>query len=513
MTFVRKSYTEITDSILSQITRGVVNEKQDYVRNRSKYRLAYPNVYDIVKIEGIVKGAAFVFRKGTDYKLGDNMVEWLGGGEKPDHGTPFFVNYMMDAPGGITDINPGSVTRTIIESVAMELDYLYAQMNQVYNSAFIDTANGKSLDMVAALLGVNRKMAGYATGEVTFGRKSEPATIEVSRETHVYDGKDRYELKNPMLKAVKSVEGTLEGANAGFEQGKDYLISEGKLIWIPAGKKPDKGSVFYVDYAAYETITIPIDTRVSTYSRRPENVKVFRTVEQSVLTRNAEGRWEVEVPVMALTPGKEGNVFAGSINMMPKPLVGIEYVINKKDILNGTEAENDNELRERAKRALEMAGKATIKSLKSAVQGIEGVTGNVVVIDQPDGVPGIVQIIASGGDEEEIEKVIGETRSAGIKVEFKRPIIIPLDVKLTIVVVENVDRNEVKNEVESIIRQYLGGLEIGEDVIMSRIIKAALSPRGIRDARDVTINDKKENIDVMPHEKGELRTLEIYVED
>jgi hypothetical protein len=50
-------------------------------------------------------------------------------------------------------------------------------------------------------------------------------------------------------------------------------------------------------------------------------------------------------------------------------------------------------------------------------------------------------------------------------------------------------------------------------VILSRIIKSALSVQGVRDVRDVTINGRKENIEVKSDEKGELRTLEILMED
>jgi hypothetical protein len=66
-----------------------------------------------------------------------------------------------------------------------------------------------------------------------------------------------------------------------------------------------------------------------------------------------------DVPVVALASGRASNVFAGSLTVMAKPPVGVEYVINRRDILNGTDTETDEDLRERAKRALEMAGKAT----------------------------------------------------------------------------------------------------------------------------------------------------------
>ena len=513
MTFVRRSYGEITDSILAQITKGLVSEKYEHTPSRTKYRLGYPNVKDIVSVKGTLKGAPFTFRKGTDYRLSDGMLEWLREGEKPDRYTPFIAYYLVDAPLGITDVNPGSVTRTLVESIALEMDYLYAQMSQVYNAGFIDTATGKALDLVVSMLGVTRKAAGYATGEVTFGRNNPPGSLEISSEAYVFDGKDRYELKNTLVKEIKKVESDVDGKRVAFTEGADYALEGDTLVWLHGGKRPSRGAVFTVDYSVYEKIAIPINTTVSTYSRNPENVKTFRTTRDAVLSRKTDGKWETEVPVMAMKAGKEGNVFMGSINLMPKPVAGIEYVVNKRDIMNGTEAETDAELRDRAKRALEMAGKATLRSLKAAVQGVEGVTGEVVVIDQPDNIPGIVQIIASGGDDEEIRKVIEDTRSAGILVEFKRPSIIPLDIRLTIHVVEGIDGAEARAKVDRAVREYLGTLSIGDDVIISQIVKAALDIQGVRDVRDVTVNDSKENIDVRQDERGELKSLEIYVEE
>lgn len=488
-----------------------MNEKHDYVNNKTKYKLAHTEVLDIVKIDGTVNGASFIFRKGIDYKQSNDMVEWILNGEKPDDKTAFFVNYKLNAPQLITDINPGSVVRTIVEAVAIELDYLYAQMDQIYNAAFIDTATGKSLDMVVSLLGITRKMPEFATGNITFGRNSEPRDIEVSREAHTCNGRESYTLKNITIKEIKKIEGEFENTPNVFDLDKDYSFSDDMVVWIEGGRRPDEGSIFYVDYTTYEQIVIPTDTRVSTYSKRPENVKVFRTTQEVILTKNAERRWEIEVPAIALNPGKEGNVFSGTLNVMPMPPIGIEYVINKYDILNGTDEENDSKLRERAKHALEKAGKASLIALKSAIEGVSGITGEVKIIDQPEGVLGVVQIVASGGNEEEIEKVINETRSAGIKVEFKRPTIIPLDVKLTIDVVEDLDIDEIRKGVDNMVRQYLSTLNIDDDVMLSMIIKSALSVQGVRDVYDITVNGSKENLLIEIGGKGELRSLEIFM--
>jgi phage-related baseplate assembly protein len=198
--------------------------------------------------------------------------------------------------------------------------------------------------------------------------------------------------------------------------------------------------------------------------------------------------------------------------MMPANIPGIDYVINKSDIMGGSEVEGDEDLRARAKRAMERAGKATIRALQLAVQSVEGVTGEVVVIDQPDGVPGIIQVIATGGDQAEIEKVIDETRSAGIRVEFKRPASVPIDVRLMVYIMAVADQDAVRQSVDVAVRKYLAFLEIGDDVVISRIIEAAVSVSGVKDVREVTINDKPDNIRIKRDEKGDCRLLEIFME-
>lgn len=85
----------------------------------------------------------------------------------------------------LTDINPGSVLRTIVEAVCEELGYdpddtskltLYNQLINVYNSGFIDFATGSALDNVVSILGVERKPAGKSTGIITFRRSSVPVS-------------------------------------------------------------------------------------------------------------------------------------------------------------------------------------------------------------------------------------------------------------------------------------------------------------------------------------------------
>lgn len=69
------------------------------------------------------------------------------------------VEYMLgqlSTQGILTDMAPGSVTRTLVEATAREFSELYARMNAVYEAGFLDTATGASLDQLVALIGLTR---------------------------------------------------------------------------------------------------------------------------------------------------------------------------------------------------------------------------------------------------------------------------------------------------------------------------------------------------------------------
>lgn len=70
----------------------------------------------------------------------------------------------------LSDFQTGSVVRTLYESFAYEMAMLYEQMQRVYLSAYVDTAEDVDLDKVVAILGIKRGEPDYATGMVTFDR-------------------------------------------------------------------------------------------------------------------------------------------------------------------------------------------------------------------------------------------------------------------------------------------------------------------------------------------------------
>ena len=518
----RRSYDDIRDSIISQITKGVVDERHSFTTNRTRYRLNSPGAQKLYKVDGTTGGQSTTFREEVDYRLVGDRVEWLPGGAWPDADTVFTVNYSTGENRPLTDANPGSVIRTIVEAVSREMDYMYAQMKHVYDAGFIDTASGSSLDLVASLLGVTRKPAEPATGKVTFGRNTPPPEVTVEREPHLTTGRDRYPLNAQPVKQVSKIEGSHEGAPKEFTPEVDYTLREGAARWLDDGVKPDLNTTFYVDYVTYEKITVPAATPVSNYARRAEDAKAFETLSEETLEPTAEGKWEADIKVKSSIPGSGGNVFAGSLTVMPQPPMGVEYVINRGDILTGVDVEPDAELRKRTKAALEVAGKASVVSLESAINGVEGVS-SVLIEDMPEGVPGIVKVIVQGGDRGELLAVIDDTRAAGVRVEFSRPSIVNIDLDVTVTYMPGVRPAAVSGLVESRIRSYISSLNIGDDVVYNRIINSSLQVDGVYDVSDLNLGAVREgeeitestgdNITISPVEMALPREVNILLRE
>jgi uncharacterized phage protein gp47/JayE len=107
-------------------------------------------------------------------------------------------------------VNVGSVTRTLLETMAREMAVQYAQLQQVYDSAFVETAEGASLDKAVALVDVRRLRAGHPVGRVRFARRpGSPGEITIPIGTIVTDGKKaRYRT---------TTEGTLQPSQGSVE--------------------------------------------------------------------------------------------------------------------------------------------------------------------------------------------------------------------------------------------------------------------------------------------------------
>jgi hypothetical protein len=173
---IDRPFPDTVDDLLTAIIGGVVNEPVIFDVKQDRYPVQR-QALDIRGITGSLDGARHTFQKSVDFEYvpDGHQVAWLDGGRRPDDETTFYVDYALPpdvSPSPLTDINVGSVTRTLSEAIGREIATVYEQINLAYLAGYVDTAKGTSLDLVVSILGVTRKPKELAVGLATFFRAS-----------------------------------------------------------------------------------------------------------------------------------------------------------------------------------------------------------------------------------------------------------------------------------------------------------------------------------------------------
>ncbi|MGD2089602.1 MAG: baseplate J/gp47 family protein [Candidatus Aminicenantes bacterium] len=343
MTFVAQPYQQFVEDLVTGLTGGLTREEHQFLVNEESYTLAAPDVNKrTITVFGQSNRAFVKFEPGIDYEYQpeEGAIYWKSQGKQPDDRSFFYINYyLQQGYSRLSDRNPGSVISILSEAFGREFAVLHQEMELIYRSGFVDLAEGASLDHVAALLGLTRKDARFAGGEVLFKRGT-PA----------------------------------EG---------DITIATGTLVSTNQGQN-------------------------------------FETTDKRTLRK---GQLSVVCPIRAQAEGPAGQVEAGAITIVNRPIFGIEAVLNEKPSFFATAKETDEEFRRRIKGALERAGKASLNAIKySLIEEIPEVKeGSLQVTEKPE-VPGMVEVKFGwepGGDADlvrRIEESIFNSRAAGVRV-------------------------------------------------------------------------------------------------
>lgn len=335
MSFRRSPFPEVLENLLTAVTRGVAAEPHPFPPGNGegppRHALRRPPVARVVSVRGSLGGEPHLFVAERDFRLAEgSSIEWLEGGDRPDAGTLFQVCYYpRGAEPDLTDVQTGSVVRTLCESVALELARLSAQLQAVYESGFIDLAGGSSLDKVVALLGIERVRAGRPAGDIELTRaESSRGAITVPAGTRVLtaDGAIEYETTATVTLAV--------GQRSVRVVARDLEPNDA----LPA----DSLTVLPVPIAGIVRVTNPAPTALS---GRDEADEELRTRAKSFLygseratlgaLRHAVSRQGIRAEVLETAPGR------------------VEVVPQAEHL--------DPELRERVIRAIEEARPAGVR--------------------------------------------------------------------------------------------------------------------------------------------------------
>lgn len=242
MSFVDRDYDDVVLDVLTNLTKGVAGEVHHVPPyDRTARPVAVPEVVlerrpvrRVSRIAGVLDPPSaggdpvpYVFTlndyelvAGTEDPSDLNTIRFLPFGKKPAPDSDLTVNYYprnVD-PAPVNDLNVGSVVRTLVEAVGRELAVVYQQLNLAYESGFLETATGSSLDRVVALLGYERFRAGRPVGAVSFSRRAGSiGTIAIPPGTPVTDAADtiRYETSesHTMLAGEATAEVRVRGSS------------------------------------------------------------------------------------------------------------------------------------------------------------------------------------------------------------------------------------------------------------------------------------------------------------
>jgi hypothetical protein len=255
VSFVNRAYPDVVRDVLTVLTQGIAREVHRVDYNPQARPLVVPEivlkrrpVHRVSLVSGLVEtGVEGAEPRPYEFTLNDyeqtpdpsdpedlSRIRFLPFGRKPAPGTDVVVNYYprVTDPTPLTDLNVGSVVRTLLEAVSREMALLYAQLNLAYDSAFLETATGSSLDRVVALLGCQRFRAGRPVGAVTFGRRAgSTGNITIPAGTPITDAQDtvRYETieSYTLLAGETTAQVRIRGATQTTEP-----VAEGTLTVI-----------------------------------------------------------------------------------------------------------------------------------------------------------------------------------------------------------------------------------------------------------------------------------------
>jgi len=228
----------------------------------------------------------------------------------------------------------------------------------------------------------------------------------------------------------------------------------------------------------------------------------------------------VDAPIEAVRSGPDSNTAPNTIQVLPDPPTGIEFVTNKNEVDGGNREENDDELRQRAKIELSEGSRASVPALFGSVSSVEGVTSVSIFkinVDDNETTDGF-EVVAEGGDSEDIADAIFETMAAGdtsfggvngtedsapstldngqtFSIEFSRPTPIQIYVDADLTVADSFDG---KDAVRDSIIDHIGGifttgnesqgLGAGDDIIFGEIAYQIRDVEGVYDVSNLTVD-------------------------
>ena len=394
-----------------------------------------------------------------------------------------------DATGVTVEKGSNSIIGVLVGVIGYEIADMWKSLEDSYNAMYPNTAEGVSLSNAAGLAGILPRPATASIAVLTcYGETGTyiPTGTEVSSATNsniIYSSVEDANISIDNFSVLKfEVDGEVVSGNL-------YSINIDDVVVQYTAKQGDSKSSVLIGLATqFSSLTTNVTNDVLTIStdyinsaRLGEYIGVKLTKLGSPIRFECEKLGAIDSPV-------------GTITQVIDTINGFERAINDVPVSVGNNADTDETLRQRWSASLYSRGSANIQAVRARVLDCIGVNKAVVIenvgdVTDDDGLlPHSIEVIVSGGNNEDIANAIYLTKSGGIQtngsqvveirdsltsktypIMFNRPTNKPIFVKVDVYdYTEEVWSGVNAQLIKKAIVDYGNQLSFGEDVIIQR---------------------------------------------
>ncbi len=186
----------------------------------------------------------------------------------------------------------------------------------------------------------------------------------------------------------------------------------------------------------------------------------------------------------------------GTVTQINTPTLGWASVTNPSAASVGSALETDAELRARQTISTSLASLTPFDAVDGAIANLSGVTRHVIfendtgTADVNDLPPHSISLVVEGGDVSDIAETLYSKKGQGVStygttsitiadvynnphvVQFSRPVNVPIYIAITMTAFIGYT-SVIGNQIKAAIADYINGLSIGSDVLLSRVYSPA----------------------------------------
>lgn len=298
---------------------------------------------------------------------------------------------------GITDFNPGSVVRTILEAATLNDVELYLQLALVKSLGNIDNLFDSDLDERALDYNVFRRAATPSVSTVRFGDSRVAAKVSTTLAGAAAAGASTVMVASTTgFPAVGYL--VFDQRSAGDSERVAYTAKTANTFTLAGtlAKNHSSGGAVVLSQQGVN-YTVPALTAVTSRATDTQAAVTFLTASAVVLYDGDQ--YSDEVVVTSTQTGTSQNVATGRISTIANPPWPTATVTNTVPAHSGVDRETDSELRGRIRTKVQTASRGTATAITNAALGVtkDNYTCRTVqLVESVDGVEPSVLYVHDG---------------------------------------------------------------------------------------------------------------------